>query len=214
MGYRWCPECQRQVQPVPEPACEGCGLPISHAGRCFSCSRSSTSLQSMRSWLIYEGPIRQAIHSLKFRRNVALGDALAIHLAKFVDSLNWPVETIVAVPAGKKRLAERGYNQVNLIAKPLASILKKQYSSKILARARETRTQVGLSPVERKENVAGAFQANLSLAAGRSILVVDDVATTGATLAACAEALKSAGASRVYALTVARALPHHGFLIV
>jgi len=168
----------------------------------------------MRSWLVFEGPIRQAIHSLKYRRNVALGDALARHMTRFAERLDWPVDVITVVPSGKQRLADRGYNQVALIAKPLASLWNKRYSPKILKRTRETRTQVGLSPAQRKQNVAGAFHAEAGLISGKNVLVVDDVATSGATLVSCADALLKAGARQVYALTVARALPHHGLQIV
>jgi competence protein ComFC len=142
------------------------------------------------------------------------GDALACHLAQSVSMLDWPVDLITAVPAGKHRLAERGYNQVALVAKPMASILKKRYMPKILSRARETRSQVGLSHEQLESNVAGAFQAAPLLVTGKTILVVDDVATSGATLAACADALVKAGAKAVYAFTLARALPRHGLQIV
>jgi predicted amidophosphoribosyltransferase len=78
----------------------------------------------------------------------------------------------------------------------------------------ETRSQVGLSAEERKENVANAFYSDPDLVAGKSILLMDDVATTGATLSSCADALLNAGASSVFALTLARALPHHGLKVV
>jgi ComF family protein len=168
----------------------------------------------MRSWLVFEGPIRRALHTLKYRRNVALGDALAQYLAEYVDRLDWPVDLVVPVPLGRQRMTERGYNQVGLVAKPLAAIQGRCYSPQILARARETRSQVGLSATERKENVSGAFHADPALASGKNILVMDDVATTGATLASCAETLLKAGAQNVYTLTLARALPHHGLQIV
>jgi ComF family protein len=214
VGYRWCPECQRQVQRVPEPVCQVCGLPVSRPGLCISCNGTHPSYQTMRSWLVFEGPIRNALLSLKYRRNVALGQALAPSFAEFVNSLGWPVDVMVAVPSGRQRLAERGYNQVALVAKPLASILGKRYLPKILTRARETRSQVGLSPAERKENVAGAFRADAGLASGKNILIVDDVTTTGATMASCADSLLQAGAKNIFALTLARALPHHGLQIV
>ncbi len=214
VGYRWCPECQQQVRLLPEPVCSTCGLPLSRPGLCISCSAALPPFKALRSWLVFEGPIRQALHSLKYRRNVALGDALAVHLARFALSLRWPIDAVTAVPSGKQRLSERGYNQVALIARPLAEHLKKRYSQKILARARETRTQVGLAPAQRKQNVAGAFRANPTLVSGSNILVVDDVVTSGATLASCAEALRAAGAREVYALSLTRALPHHGFEIV
>jgi len=164
----------------------------------------------MRSWLVFEGPIRQALHKLKYRRNVVLGDALARHLADYVLTLGWPVEVVAPVPLGKARMKERGYNQVGLVAMPLAHLCNWTYEPRALARARETRSQVGLTAVERKENVAGAFRGDPARVSGKNVLLMDDVATTGATLSACAEALMQAGAVKVYSLTLARALPHHG----
>ncbi len=167
----------------------------------------------MRSWLVFEGPIRHALHKLKYRRNVALGDALAKHLAGYVSKLGWRVDLVVPVPLGKERRKERGYNQVGLVAKPLAQINQWRYSSGALVRIRETRSQVGLSIAERKDNVMGAFLGDKNIVLRSSILLMDDVATTGATLASCASALMDAGAKSVYALTIARALPHHGLII-
>ncbi len=151
---------------------------------------------------------------LKYQRNVALGDALAPYLADFVRKLAWPVDLVVPVPLGKQRIKERGYNQVGLLAFPLSCLLNWNYSPRMLRRVRETRSQVGLSALERRANMAGAFTADPSLAFGKVILLVDDVATTGATLAACSEALLDVGAKKVYALTLAKALPRHGLQIV
>jgi ComF family protein len=164
--------------------------------------------------VVFEGPIRHAIHSLKYRRNEALGDALAPYLAGYAHKLGWQVDLVVPVPSGKQRMKERGYNQVGLLAMPLAAIQKWRYSPGALVRMRETRSQVGLSPMERKEKKSGAFQADPALVAGKEILLLDDVVTTGATFAACSEALNNAGAKYIYALTLARALPHHGLQIV
>jgi ComF family protein len=164
----------------------------------------------MRSWLVFEGPIRNALHKLKYRRNVALGDALAKHFAEFVYTLGWSVDLVVPVPLGKERTKERGYNQVGLVAMPLALINHWRYSPRALVRPRETRSQVGLSIAERRENVSGAFLGNPALVLRSNVLLLDDVATTGATLSSCSAALMDAGANSVYALTIARALPHHG----
>ena len=168
----------------------------------------------MRSWVVFEGPIRLALHTLKYRRNVALGDALAQYLSEYVSKLGWRADLVAPVPLGRQRMKERGYNQVGLVAMPLAVIQGWHYLPQILVRVRETRSQVGLSAAERKENISGAFRANPDLVCGKTILLVDDVATTGATLISCADALLEAGAQTVYALTLARALPHHGLQVV
>ena len=139
---------------------------------------------------------------------MALGDALAQHLDEFVKTLNWPIEMVVPVPLGKKRTKDRGYNQVGMVAMPLAAVNHWHYEPRALVRSRETRSQVGLSLDERKLNVLGAFQANPGLVSGTIVLLLDDVATTGATLSACANALMVGGARSVFALTLARALPH------
>ncbi len=127
----------------------------------------------------------------------------------FVASLPWPVELIVPVPLSEKRYRERGYNQVELVARTLALALGWKCVPEALARVRETASQVGLSAAERRQNVLGAFRASRPHVQERTILVMDDVATTGATLSSCAQALLDEGASAVYAFTLARALPEH-----
>ena len=136
-----------------------------------------------------------------------MGDAIAAAMLPFVQSLNWSIELVIPIPLGKQRMHERGYNQVAMIAKPLAMGLGLQYSPHALARRKETRSQVGLSREERQKNVHGAFQA--SGVQEKNVLIMDDVSTTGSTLSSGAEALYAAGAKEVYALTVARALSHH-----
>jgi len=163
----------------------------------------------MRSWAVFDSPVQNALHTLKYRHNMSIGDALAIQMKEFVRSLNWPVEVLVPVPLGKKRLKERGYNQVGLVARPLAYEVGLEYVPQALWKSRETRTQVGLTISQRWENVHKAYQANPEVVKRKSILIMDDVATTGSTIQACAEALVSAGAREVYAITIARALSHH-----
>jgi ComF family protein len=164
----------------------------------------------LRSWSVFEAPVRNALHRLKYRRDIGLGEALTPQLSEFVASLHWPVDIVVPVPLGRKRLLERGYNQVNLIARPLSMAMRLPYTSDALARHHETRSQVGLSRSQRQENVRGAFLARGGRVTGRTVLLVDDVATTGSTLSSCAEALYAAGARDVFAFTVSRAVPKHG----
>jgi predicted amidophosphoribosyltransferase len=114
----------------------------------------------MRSWAVFDYPVQNALHTLKYRRNVGIGNAIAKQLAEFVKELEWDVELLVPVPLGKKRLKERGYNQVGLIAHPLSYEVGLQYKPKALWKSRETRSQVGLSILQRRENVQNAYQAN------------------------------------------------------
>lgn len=150
---------------------------------------------------------------MKYRRDQGLGEALAAQMTPFVAGLQWPFDAVAPIPLGKKRLQERGYNQVAMVALPLARFLEVDYFPQALARVRETRSQVGLTALERQENMRGAFRASPHVR-GRILLVVDDVSTTGATLSSAAEALYAGGAADVYAVTIARALPHHGLSIV
>ena len=164
----------------------------------------------MRSWAVFESPIQNGLHSLKYRRNVAFGESIAMQMWDFVRSLEWPIDVLIPVPLGKKRLKERGYNQVALVARPLSYQLAWRYEPDALWKIRETRSQVGLSTSQRSENVQDAYQADPAMVKQKSVLIMDDVATTGSTISACTAALLSAGARDVYVLTIARALPHHG----
>jgi ComF family protein len=163
----------------------------------------------MRSWAVFDSPIQNALHTIKYRHNIGLGDSIARQMVEFVRSLHWDIDMIVPMPLGRQRLKERGYNQVALVARPLAYELGLEYAPKALWKARETRSQVGLTISQRRENVSQAYQADPSAVKRKSILLMDDVATTGSTIAASTEALLSAGANEIYALTIARALSHH-----
>ncbi len=138
-----------------------------------------------------------------------MGESIAIQMADFVRSLKWQIEIMMPVPLGKNRLKERGYNQVGLVARPLAYRLGLKYEPDALWKMRETRSQVGLTVSQRHENVQDAYQADPRIVKQKSILIMDDVATTGSTIAACTEALLSADAQEIYVLTIARALSHH-----
>jgi len=211
---RWCPNCQQKIQLLPEPVCEICGLPQAFNRLCDQCRQNPPAFKSLRSWTIFEAPVKNALHRLKYRRDIGMGEMLAGQMSSFVSGLNWPVEAVLPIPLGKKRLKERGYNQVGLVALPLSLKLGLDYFPEVLERAKETRSQVGLSAIERQENVQGAFFANPNKIRGRVLLLLDDVATTGATLSSAADALYRSGARDVYAVTIARALPHHGLKVV
>jgi len=208
-GSRWCGDCQNQVVLINGLICEICGLPGVSTGLCRTCKVEPPVYKSLRTWAVLVDPVQEALHKLKYRRNVGLGEALANQIAEYVRGLHWPVDMIIPVPLGRKRIIERGYNQVGLIAHPLALALGLRFAPQGLRRQMETRSQVGLTRAERRENVRGVFEAISAQVSGKTVLLVDDVATTGSTLSSGAEALLTSGARDVYALTVARALPRY-----
>ena len=204
-GGRWCANCQAETQLLSPPWCERCGDDLPQPGVCKHCQSRPPHFAAIRSWAVFSGPVRQAIHKLKYKRDVSLGIVLAEPLVGLFTQLGWDCDLILAVPLGLARLKERGYNQSDLLARPLALAVGIPYQSNGLIRVRETRSQVGLTITQRHVNVNGAFQALPEIVSGRRVLVIDDVATSSATLEACAIALMEASSSKVFALTLARA---------
>lgn len=187
------------------PICEKCGVRLTGGRECTRCRQNPPRIQAIRSWAVFGGPVRNAIHGLKYQRQVGLGWVLSAGMAEVAEENDWPIDLVTPVPLGVARQKERGYNQASLLALPLAFRRKWQYAPKALIRSRETRSQVDLNREERRLNVKGAFTARGSIVAGKCVLVVDDVTTSGATLDACGEALYQAGAKAVYGLTLAQA---------
>lgn len=205
-GDRYCPTCFDQTRLVASPMCQICGdsLLQNRDGICLRCREQQMAYDAVRSWAYYTDPLQTAIHKLKYRQDRGLGECLAQPLAALYEKYRWKIDLIIPVPLDAARLRARGYNQAALLARPISWSTGISYSERVLTRIRSTRQQVGLSLSERAENMAGAFKAERGRAVGKGILVVDDVVTTGATLNACAHALKDEGASLVYGLTVAR----------
>jgi len=184
------------------PTSSGVGPPA--VSPCATCATTALPLDYARSAAVYEGELREALHAFKFagRRALArpLGDLAA---EQCVASLPDGIDALIPVPLARERERERGFNQATLLARRIGRWLDVPTRPGWLARTRSTRPQSDLSAAERRANVRGAFRASDHVA-GRHLLLVDDVLTTGATLHACARALRAAGARRVGGLTVAR----------
>jgi ComF family protein len=150
------------------------------------------------------GPLKRAIYQFKYRqkRKMALPLADLMHHHLLANPL--PAELIVPVPLHMDRLRERGYNQAALLARELSERSGLPVEEKSLVRIRETAPQVALKADERRKNVRGAFRGQGEKLKDRQVLLIDDVSTTGATLEACAEALREKGAQSVWALVLAR----------
>jgi predicted amidophosphoribosyltransferase len=111
-GERWCKECKQKVQVLNGFVCDICGLPQKAAGTCSICLAERPHFHALRAWAAFDDPIRKALHKLKYRRDVSLGDALADQMTSFVAGLNWPIDAVVPIPLGRQRYRDRGYNQV------------------------------------------------------------------------------------------------------
>jgi ComF family protein len=149
--------------------------------------------------------MRKALHALKYRRDTSLAGYLVDLAFPRWPLSDWGIQAIVPVPMGRQRESQRGYNQARLIAEAVSKKTGLPLSTESLVRIKETRSQVGLTLVERQENLRNAFAARP--VDGKRILIVDDVCTTGATLEGGAKALRNSGAEAVFGIAIARAIP-------
>lgn len=204
VGQALCVTCAATIQPIASPTCARCGnsLPFPNSV-CPECQAHPGTINQLQSVYWHEGTIRRAIHALKYEKRRDLAPVLSRSLAAKLDRADLKIDLVTAVPLHPTRELERGYNQSDLLAIGTANARQMPFA-RALKRTRATRDQVGLDPASRRINVAGAFLADPQLVAGRNVLLVDDVATTGATLDACAVALFQAEARAVYGLTVTR----------
>lgn len=195
--------------------CAGCGE-YDPAGLCQHCRARLTDVPPRFALPGVEGgislggytwPLREAIHSFKFKSVKILGKTLGLLMSHRIADQGWRVDGIAPVPMSSSRRRERGYNPAGVLAESCAEALAIPCLD-LLRVARPIRHQVGLGKAERGENVKGAFAALRDAPiAGRSLLLLDDVVTTGATVAECAGVLKACGAARVYAASIALDAP-------
>ena len=173
------------------------------SGYCAMCRHNTRHFDSVRSVFAYQGVVRSAVYRLKYSCARYLAPYFAAYLADLYLADPIEVDLVVCVPLHRDRRRSRGFNQAHLIARSFAERMRLPYVPEALIKTKKTQSQTKLSFRERQDNLAGAFSADASLVAGKRVLVVDDVLTTGATLSEVAHTLKKAGAVHVYGLTLA-----------
>jgi ComF family protein len=203
-----CPLCRQRWRAVRPPWCERCGQPEPHFGPCRLCAGWPPALSQVRSAVWLDEGARPAVHGLKYGGLPRIADDLAAAMLPLRPATDGP-SVLIPIPLAPKRLRERGYNQSEVLARGLARQWRIPVLVDVLVRTRETPTQTALTPDTRLANVADAFAvANVQCSMindHSTLIIVDDVFTTGATLAEAARALEQAGAQRIRGVTFARA---------
>lgn len=211
-----CAACLASLRRIVPPLCGTCGRPFppvlaaSASPVCHACLRHLYHFDRARSFAHYDENLVHLLTLLKYEPAAPLAAWFAARLEEVVraEPVLAEVDWVVPVPLDRTRLRQRGYNQAELIARPLAHRIGRPLSTGLLRRLHPRPTKLKLSRRERWETVRGAFEARAGARVDRSqVLLVDDVLTSGATLDACARALRSAGVAAVHAVTVARVLP-------
>lgn len=208
-----CPTCSAGFTPIGPPLCTICGTPFLTGGGmdhpCGRCLSHPPPYDAARAAFLFHGPARDLIHRFKYNRHIQLRRPLGLLLAERLAPVvtQWGVDLLLPVPLHRRRLRQRGFNQAALLVELLAGEWRLPLARHLLQRTRWTEPQVNLPAHERPGNVKGAFALlRPAEVKGRRIVLVDDVFTTGSTIAECGRVLKRAGASAVYAVTLARAV--------
>lgn len=197
-----CIKCWSTIKRYNGPACRVCAAPLvsEYSGLCGECLRKSPPFSTVLNYGLYTGALSEAIHLLKFSGL----KRIAKPLGRFLFELPIPpLDGIVPVPITGKTLRERGFNQTLLLARNLSKHLGIPVKMDILYKKRETRPQIGLRAKERIINLRNAFEAKMD-GNGMSLILLDDVMTTGATIRECSKTLLKAGAKEVVVVTLAR----------
>lgn len=195
-----CGECHNKIEWISGSVCESCGKPIPAYGRCRSCNSMRIYYDKGYAVYVYKDEMRDAIHRFKYGGKGGFARFFGREMALFADLEDIPLtDLIVPVPIHSERQRKRGYNQSELLADIYCSIRGSE-SVRLLKRVKKTKPQSGLKKEDRIKNVRGVFAINdcgIDIK-GKSVLLIDDIYTTGSTVNECARVLKRAGAKSVY----------------
>ena len=205
-GSILCPECTDFFRPVEkEFSCSFCGRWLSREGACGKCTTNRPPFECGHYGFYFEGTLREAVHSFKFKGRKDVGRALVRLLQPKLLAMQDEFDVIVPLPVTEKRLKERGFNQTFIMGEEISAVTGKELDYQVLYKTRETDDQYTLSKSERKRNVRGVFALrNGKRLEGKRVLLVDDLYTTGATVREAANVLRAAGSRSVVIFALAR----------
>ncbi|HEY8435182.1 MAG TPA: ComF family protein [Sphingomicrobium sp.] len=203
--HSFCADCWKNIEFLGDGGCNSCGLPLQATEQtsCARCLAQPPKIARTRSAVAYDELSRSLAIGLKYGRKVAIARTMAHYMAPLVRPSEDTI--LVPVPLHRSRIWRRGFNQSALVARELSRRLKLESQPMLLRRVRRTPPLKGMSPVQRRKTVSGAFRvSDKGAVAGKTVVLVDDVLTTGSTAEACARVLRRAGAARIELITWAR----------
>lgn len=200
-----CGYCRSMLYPLGDDVCRVCGRPVkSGSERCAECTNGNTYFNGASSVFQFTGLVQDAIYRLKYDGDISLAPLLGGFMAEKLKMKGWDIDLVIPVPLHPDRLSERGFNQSYLLSQEIGRECGIDVSDKVLERVLYTKSQVSLSRLERMANVKNAFRANDGdIVRNRSVLIVDDIMTTGATLNECCRAIRMFEPKNIYCLTAA-----------
>lgn len=200
-----CSRCSKKLSRLLPPICQRCGKPESSGTYCRECWGTRNHIDVIRSVFVFEGIIRRAVHEFKYRNLRAIAVDLSQYMADYFLEYKLAADILLPVPMHANRLRKRGYNQSDLLAELISGRLSLPVRGDLIRRVRDNKPQARTTCVEeRRSNMENTFTCISSEVSGKDIIIIDDVCTSGATLEACAAALKMKGASNVSGFTLAR----------
>ncbi len=200
-GEWLCQTCMQSTKPPHFLMCPLCNEPTQPWLCCVSCQEGG--LNGIWSRWLYRGAVRNLVHAYKYKGYISMADWLAEQIAPALRHISLTPTIVSAVPTTRAKIAKRGFNQSELLARTVAHQIGAPYRQ-FLTRHQHRKSQTKLSREERRANVLGQFQPKARVPPNTTIILIDDVLTTGATLSECARVLKENGAAQVWAVTIAK----------
>lgn len=205
-GKLICPSCISKLSPVRQPTCRKCGKELfsEQAEYCFDCSRHKRSFESGAALFNYNEAAKRSMAAIKYRNKREFLDFYAeVMVHRFSHILkNWKPDVLVPIPVHPSRRRRRGFNQAEELARRLSCLLDIPIETRLLVRRRKTAPQRELNPQQRLANLQQAFAVNPKCPVPRTVILIDDIYTTGSTMEACTRVLKAAGVQEVHFLVI------------